>query len=251
MICSSCTATASTCNTSWRSTNARGRLSGKPIGRARKHPAPDQRKSYSTPLVIDVAGKKQIVSVGADRIYGYDVATGIELWFIEFEGFSHVPRPLFAEGLVIFDPGYMKPQLWAIKPPGAGDLTKTGVVWRAKTQVPANPSPVIVGQNVYMVGDQGVATCLDVATGKGVTNRGSEETSRLARWRAPSTSISFPKKGNRSCSRRGTTCVKSAQPGRRTNHGLAGDRRPGDLFAHRYASLPHRASGATAQAAAR
>ncbi len=116
--------------------------------------------------MIDVAGKKQIVSVGADRIYGYDVATGIELWFIEFEGFSNVPRPLFAEGLVIFDTGYMKPQLWAIKPQGAGDLTKTGVVWRAKTQVPANPSPVIVGQNVYMVSDQGVATCLDVATGK-------------------------------------------------------------------------------------
>ena len=85
-----------------------------------KHPAPDQRKSYSTPLVIDVAGKKQIVSIGTDRVYGYDVATGIELWFIEFEGFSNVPRPLFADGLVIFDTGYMKPQLWAIKPDRTG-----------------------------------------------------------------------------------------------------------------------------------
>jgi outer membrane protein assembly factor BamB len=131
-----------------------------------KHPAPDQRKSYSTPLVIEVAGKKELVSTGADRAYGYDVVTGIELWHIEYDGFSNVPRPLFADGLVIIDTGYMKPQLWAIRPDGSGKLAESNVVWRVKNQVPANPSPVIVGQNLYMVSDQGVVTCLDVATGK-------------------------------------------------------------------------------------
>ncbi|HEY1599118.1 MAG TPA: PQQ-binding-like beta-propeller repeat protein [Pirellulales bacterium] len=132
----------------------------------RKNADPDLRKAYSTPLAIDVAGRKQIVSVGADRASAYDAATGAELWYVDFEGFSNVPRPLFAGGLVILDTGYMKPQLWAIRPDGAGDVTESHIVWRVKNQVPANPSPVVVDQNLYMVSDQGVLTCLEVQTGK-------------------------------------------------------------------------------------
>jgi outer membrane protein assembly factor BamB len=98
----------------------------------RKNADPDLRKAYSTPLAIDVAGRKQIVSVGADRASAYDAATGAELWYVDFEGFSNVPRPLFAGGLVILDTGYMKPQLWAIRPDGAGDVTESHIVWRVK-----------------------------------------------------------------------------------------------------------------------
>ena len=66
-------------------------------------------------------GRQQIVSVGrGSGQFGYDAATGVELWYVEFEGFSNVPRPLFADGLVILDTGYMKPQLWAIQPRGRG-----------------------------------------------------------------------------------------------------------------------------------
>jgi len=129
------------------------------------HPVPDQRKAYSTPLLIKVDGRQQIVSTAAGRVSAYDPRTGIELWYVNYEGFSNVPRPVFANGLVIISTGYMKPQLLAIRPDGAGDVTETHVAWRVKNQVPANPSPVVVGKNVYLVSDQGVVTCLDLTTG--------------------------------------------------------------------------------------
>jgi outer membrane protein assembly factor BamB len=133
---------------------------------APKNPDPDLRKAYATPLAIDVAGRQQIVSTGADRVSSYDAQTGSEIWYVDYTGFSNVPRPVFANGLVIVDSGYMKPQLLAIRPDGHGDVTRSHVAWQAKAQVPANPSPVVVGPNLFMVSDQGVLSCLDVPTGR-------------------------------------------------------------------------------------
>lgn len=144
--------------------------SGRPVWKTERsapdHPEPDQRKAYSTPLVIDVAGRKELISVGAQRVYAYDPDTGSEIWHAQFDGFSNVPRPLYADGLVIIATGYMKPQLLALRPDGHGNVTDTHVAWRSTGQVPANPSPIIVGKELFMVSDAGVLSCLDVATGK-------------------------------------------------------------------------------------
>jgi len=143
-----------------------GKLAWKAERSAPKNPSPDLRKAYSTPLVIEVDGRKQIISVAADRVYAYDPDGGAELWHVDFTGFSNVPRPLFAGGLVVISTGYMKPQLLAIRPDGKGDVTETHVAWRVVNQVPANSSPVIVGEEIYMVSDQGVVSCLDLQTGR-------------------------------------------------------------------------------------
>ncbi|HVC95402.1 MAG TPA: PQQ-binding-like beta-propeller repeat protein [Pirellulales bacterium] len=126
---------------------------------------PQQRKAFSTPLVIDVGGTSQLVSPGAERVAAYDPATGQELWHVNYDGFSNVPRPLFAHGLLFVCTGYMRPQLWAIRPGGEGDLTESAVVWRCPKQAPANPSPILVGEELYMVSDAGVLTCLDAQSG--------------------------------------------------------------------------------------
>jgi outer membrane protein assembly factor BamB len=60
----------------------------------------------------------------------------------------------------------MKPQLWAIRPDGQGDVTSTNVVWKVTQHVPANPSPLLAGDELYLVSDAGIATCLDAKTGK-------------------------------------------------------------------------------------
>jgi len=130
------------------------------------NPKPDYRKAYSTPLAIDVAGRRQIISVGAERAYAYDPLDGSELWWVDIPGFSNVPRPIFAHGVVYIATGYMKPQLWAIRPDGHGDVGASHVAWRAANQAPANPSPVLVDDLLFMVSDQGVATCLDARSGK-------------------------------------------------------------------------------------
>ena len=126
----------------------------------------DLHKAFSTPLVITVAGQPQVVIPGAQWDVAYEPRTGKEIWRVNHgEGFSTVPRPVFANGLVYLCTGYMRPELWAIRPDGQGDVTDTHVAWKYKKQVPAMPSPVVVGKEIYFVSDQGVATCVDALTG--------------------------------------------------------------------------------------
>ena len=127
--------------------------------------APNERRAFSTPLVITAGGRDQVVIPGAHCVYAYDPDTGAELWRVAYTGFSNVPRPVFAHGLVYVSSGYYSHELTAIRPDGRGDVTDTHVAWRYKKGVPNVPSPVVVGDRLVMVSDQGVATCLDARTG--------------------------------------------------------------------------------------
>lgn len=130
------------------------------------NPNPDFRKAYCTPLVIEHNGQPQLISPGADQVIAYEPATGKEIWKVRYQGFSNVPRPIFGDGLLFVCTGYMKPQIWAIRPGVSGDITETNVVWRFSKQAPSNPSPILVDDRVYMVSDQGVLTVIDAKTGK-------------------------------------------------------------------------------------
>lgn len=125
----------------------------------------NERRAFSTPLVITVGGHDQVVVPGAQCVYSYDPDTGKELWRVTYTGFSNVPRPVFANGLVYVSSGYYAHELMAIRPDGKGDVTGTHVAWRYKKGVPNVPSPVVVGGRLFMVNDQGTATCLDAKTG--------------------------------------------------------------------------------------
>jgi outer membrane protein assembly factor BamB len=124
------------------------------------------RRAFCTPLVISIDGKEQVVIPGAFCVYSYDPATGKELWRVKYGGFSNVPRPVFAHGLVYICTGFAPPQHLAIRPDGRGDVTNTHVAWRYRKNVPNIPSPLVVGGLLLMVSDQGIATCLDARTGK-------------------------------------------------------------------------------------
>ncbi len=122
--------------------------------------------SFSTPLVIAVNGKKQIVSPGSSMVGAYDPADGTELWRVAYTGYSVIPRPVFGHGLVFLSTGYNSPSLLAISPDGKGDVTATHVKWRLPAGAPHTPSPLLVGDELYLVADNGVARCLDARTGK-------------------------------------------------------------------------------------
>jgi outer membrane protein assembly factor BamB len=129
----------------------------------RRHPF-DQ--AYTTPLVIRVADRDQIVSAGAYRAAAYDPATGREIWRVGYDGFSNVPRPVFAHGLVYIATGFYQPTLIAVRPEGTGDLTRSHVAWKVTRAVPLTPSPLVVGGELYMVSDNGIASALDAKTGE-------------------------------------------------------------------------------------
>jgi len=123
-------------------------------------------QAYSTPLAINVAERDQIVSVGAHHAAAYDPQTGKEIWRVSYPGgFSNVPRPVYGAGLVFITTGFQQPSLIAVRPDGRGDVTKTHVAWTLARGVPLTPSPIIVGDELYLVNDSGIAICLDAKTG--------------------------------------------------------------------------------------
>jgi outer membrane protein assembly factor BamB len=129
----------------------------------RRQPA-DQ--AYSTPLVIRVGDRDQVVSVGAYRAAAYDPATGHEIWRVSYgDGFSNVPRPVYGHGLVYIATGFQQPALLAVRPDGTGDVTTTHVAWTLTRGAPLTPSPLLVGDELFIVNDGGIATCLDAKTG--------------------------------------------------------------------------------------
>lgn len=130
------------------------------------HPNPDFRKAYSTPLVISRNGRAELLSVGADRASAYDLGTGEELWYVSFQGFSNVPRPVWERDRVYICTGYLKPQLLAVDLGSRGDVTDLHVAWRYERNVPANPSPLVLDGLLYFVSDVGVASCLDAESGQ-------------------------------------------------------------------------------------
>jgi outer membrane protein assembly factor BamB len=131
---------------------------------ARRQPA-DQ--AYTTPLVVRAGDRDQIVSVGAYRAAAYDPHNGKEIWRVNYaDGFSNVPRPVFGHGLVYIATGFQQPALMAVRVDGTGDVTRTHVAWTLKRGAPLTPSPLLVGDELYVVNDGGIATCLDAKTGE-------------------------------------------------------------------------------------
>ena len=124
-------------------------------------------QAYTTPLVIRVGDRDQIVSVGAFRAAAYEPASGKEIWRVSYgDGFSNVPRPVFGHGLVYIATGFQEPSLLAVRVDGSGDVTRTHIAWSLKRAAPLTPSPALVGDEIYLVNDVGIASCLDAKTGE-------------------------------------------------------------------------------------
>ncbi|HND56592.1 MAG TPA: PQQ-binding-like beta-propeller repeat protein, partial [Pirellulaceae bacterium] len=127
---------------------------------------PQLKKAYGTPLLLEMAGRTVLVSPGADWLYGYDPETGRELWKMSYGvlGFSIVPRPVVANGLLYLSTSFMQPEILAVR---LGDGTSTpDIAWRNKKGAPNMPSPLAVGNELYIVSDKGIASCLDAKTGE-------------------------------------------------------------------------------------
>jgi outer membrane protein assembly factor BamB len=123
-------------------------------------------QAYSTPLVIRVGDRDQLVSVGAFMTTAYEPLTGREIWRVQYpDGFSNVPRPVFGHGLVFITTGFQQPSLLAVRPDGTGDVTKTHVAWTLARGAPLTPSPILAGDELYVVNELGILTCLDARTG--------------------------------------------------------------------------------------
>lgn len=133
-------------------------------GRERWRATRDGDQAYSTPLLIDTPVGQQIVSSCGKGVFAYEPDTGREVWRFRYEGHSVVPRPVFAADRLFVASGYWTPTLYALRVNGRGDVTESSQAGSVRRAVPHNPSPLAVGEELYLLSDNGVLTCLDVAT---------------------------------------------------------------------------------------
>ena len=124
--------------------------------------------SFSTPLAITLGGATQVILPGSGFVGSYDPRDGHELWRVNYgEGYSVVPRPVFAHGLLYVSSSFDKPVLLAVRPEGAkGDATESNVAWTLAKAVPHSASMLVLGDELYFVSDAGIATCADALTGE-------------------------------------------------------------------------------------
>jgi outer membrane protein assembly factor BamB len=129
----------------------------------------DFRKAFATPHIVTVSGTPLLVSLGSKATYGYDPLTGRELWRIEErDSFSSSTRPVAGHGLVFYPTGFPIGHLLAVRPDGRGDVTATHIAWRVTRGVPTKPSLLLVNDLLFMIGDTGIASCVEAKTGESV-----------------------------------------------------------------------------------
>jgi outer membrane protein assembly factor BamB len=122
--------------------------------------------SWATPIVIEAAGRAQVITLAVPWITSHAAADGTELWKAGPLDGEVTPSPVFAAGqVIVVNPGS---RILAIRPDGSGDVSKTRVVWATDDNLPDVTSPVSDGRLVFTVSSSGQVICFDAKDGKKV-----------------------------------------------------------------------------------
>jgi outer membrane protein assembly factor BamB len=136
-------------------------------------PTDEAQDSYSSPFVLKSKGSSAILLQGAEAVTASDPKSGETKWTF---GQMKVPHPYgrtisgvtATEGTVLAvasgfqNRGYTV----AIKPDGKGDVTSSHKLWSQAKYSPDCPTPLIYQGYVYLIRDDGMASCLDLKSGE-------------------------------------------------------------------------------------
>ena len=130
----------------------------------------ESNDAYTTPLIAEVDGEKQLVIWGADQLTGHSIATGKLIW--QCKDFnpndagnwrtiaSHAIKDDIA--VVPYGRGYA---VAGIKMSGKGDITQGSRLWEIQRIGPDVPTPVIMGDTTIILTDRGALTAVDLQSG--------------------------------------------------------------------------------------
>jgi outer membrane protein assembly factor BamB len=122
--------------------------------------------TWSTPVIVRIGERDELLFAGGEKLRGYDPNTGKELWTISGPTIEVIPMIVVGRNLVYCASGRNGPTL-ALRPSeGEGDITSKSVVWRTARTGPHVPSPILVGDLLFTFGDSGVVNCMDADTGE-------------------------------------------------------------------------------------
>jgi outer membrane protein assembly factor BamB len=122
--------------------------------------------SWSTPIVVKVDGKDQLITVSNPLVISYDPTNGKEIWRSECLSGDVSPSATFGGGYVLV--ANNGAGLLALKPNLTGNITKTGQSWKVEDDVPDIVSLLSANDLVYMLTTSGMMTCVDAKNGKKV-----------------------------------------------------------------------------------
>jgi outer membrane protein assembly factor BamB len=162
---------------------------GKEVWRTEREEIP----SWSTPTILETNGKAELVTQATTFTRGYDAMTGKELWKYSGNSEIAIPTPIVGSGMVIVTNGYRGVQpIFAIKAGASGDITlknnattSDSIAWSTTRGGPYIPTPIIYGEQLYVLLNNGVLASYKVATGeqlyqKRIGNGGSFSASPVA-----------------------------------------------------------------------
>ena len=134
-------------------------LSGEPVWETKRPVA----SSWTTPIIVNAAGRDQIITCSDPWVISYDPNDGQEIWRAECVSGEIAPSPIYAGGLVFVIEPYVK--VAAIRPDGKGDVTKTHIAWSVDIAAPDICSPVSNGEVLVLLTTDGGLSCRKAADG--------------------------------------------------------------------------------------
>jgi outer membrane protein assembly factor BamB len=122
--------------------------------------------NWSTPLVVEHNGKRQIVVSASQRVHGYDFETGKSIWTATGLGQNTIPQPVQHGDVIWVMSGFRSPKGMAIRLGREGDLTGTGaIVWTQDRGLSYTASPALHDGILYMITDTAMVSAFDITTG--------------------------------------------------------------------------------------
>ncbi|MGE3310295.1 MAG: PQQ-binding-like beta-propeller repeat protein [Limisphaerales bacterium] len=121
--------------------------------------------SFSTASYTEFQGRRQIISPASGFVASYDPEDGRELWRARYGGWSVIAKPVFHQGLTFISTGYEAPTVIAVRLDGSGDVTDSHIAWTLRRGAPNTPSFLILGDELYLLADNGVLSCVDAKSG--------------------------------------------------------------------------------------
>lgn len=128
----------------------------------------DEISSWTTPFVVEHAGRTQVVTNATGRVRSYDVETGELIWESGGTTLNAIPSPVGGDGMVFVTAGFRGSDLKAILLSSArGDVTETeALAWRYDRDTPYVPSPLLYENTLYVLkSNSGILTAFESRTG--------------------------------------------------------------------------------------
>ncbi len=120
---------------------------------------------YATPVVATLGGRRQLVLPGRGSVRSYDAETGQELWFARWSARLATASVVCDELHVFATTSSPERETLCVRADGAGDVSETHVLWRAK-YAGGIAGPALVDGSVVIVQEDGGVTALDRQNGR-------------------------------------------------------------------------------------